>query len=1325
MREKVMEKTELASFVLIGVMLTSLFAGAVSGAGVGRTEGYVPYVAKSDRELNEINIIDGVQPTSVMGHPRLWLRADDIPRLRSWAVDSNPLYREGLAVVAAEAKADMDAGHVPDEDSGDTAWVDYPCEMYAELFAFMSLISSDQATRDDYAQRARILLMHVMNEAAKGVGAEGQPFRDPYFATDDRSRWWGEGFALTVDWIYPYLSTEDKATIRQVFLRWCDENTYAYITTYNHPEPIGVVNDPALVSDPIRVRWAANNYYTAHMRNIGLMAMALDPADDPGNELRNYLGNATGAWLYVVDYLLRHDSRGGLAPEGFEYSPQSVGYVAQFLLALHTAGQDNPDTWGSQVVLNGNPFWDDMVTAYLHSLSPATVTLTEHPWLGEVYQPAWYGDGQNYWAPDFIEVFGPLGLYDYATGNTTRLEALRWIQTHMPPGGADELIEERVGDAENLRDAILYFMLFDPAPPSPIDPRPAQPLTFYAPGIGRLFARTGWGTDATWFTYALGWNTIDHQHCDGNQFEFYRQGEWLTKERTGYDIFSSDYHNTLALENDPPEHNDPDDYRHDLWQRGSQWSYEPSADGQILAHSFCQGYVYALGDATGLYNSDYEGSTDITHASRSIVWLKPDHIIVYDRAASQTAGRFKRFWLNLPTQAVVSGNQATMTTATGQQLFVTTLLPADAAVTSEPAEPVVGPWEAEPAEEEPMKFRLRVEAPGGPKDVRFLHVLQGAYAGASADPVALVRSSGGTAFAGGLVNETLALFPVNLDTPFNGLTYTAPAGTEMHLITGLTPNSSYDVVTQPVGNDVQVTISPGTAYQADSGGVLALKREELKTFTYYVAPTGNDSHSGTIDKPWRTIQHAAETLVAGETVLIRNGTYNEQVSTMRDGDATDGYIVFSAYPGETPIIDGTGVTTGNNGFWVEHSYIKLFGLEIRNWNDNGIWMWNADHIEISDCEVHDVWYGIGAVDGTHDFELNRVEMHHFTGYGFDASPSGGADCYNGTFNDCIAHTGRDPEQNVDGFCLGHGTQHDFVFNRCEVYDVYDGFDISARNTTLNRCSAHDCWWSGYKIWQDNVTLVNCLGYHNNVINVELDWDEEPGTTTLLNCNFVDGRTWNIGSENAGDSLHMYNCILAGGDNIGLAHDLTGNNYQGDYNIFHCGNPIRAIVSGENEFSLEQIAAGDWTAYSGQDAHSLVAFDPDIQLFRNLSAWDLHLLEGSIAIDNGTSQGAPSEDYDGNPRPQGAGYDIGCYEFISTPSVFDTGAGTYPSIMGIHKGKIIPSCNINVSRLYAYPCAGTGGHTESIELYENGDLIANGTWDGYRSDYHNITLHGTI
>ena len=80
---------------------------------------------------------------------------------------------------------------------------------------------------------------------------------------------------------------------------------------------------------------------------------------------------------------------------------------------------------------------------------------------------------------------------------------------------------------------------------------------------------------------------------------------------------------------------------------------------------------------------------------------------------------------------------------------------------------------------------------------------------------------------------------------------------------------------------------------------------------------------------------------------------------------------------------------------------------------------------------------------------------------------------------------------------------------------------------------------------------------------------------------------------------------------------------------------------------------------------------------------------------------------------------------AAPSVFDTGKGTYPSIMGTHKGEIKPSDNVNVSNLYTYPCAGTGGHTESIELYENGDLIASGVWEGYQGDWHNITITPSV
>ena len=87
--------------------------------------------------------------------------------------------------------------------------------------------------------------------------------------------------------------------------------------------------------------------------------------------------------------------------------------------------------------------------------------------------------------------------------------------------------------------------------------------------------------------------------------------------------------------------------------------------------------------------------------------------------------------------------------------------------------------------------------------------------------------------------------------------------------------------------------------------------------------------------------------------------------------------------------------------------------------------------------------------------------------------------------------------------------------------------------------------------------------------------------------------------------------------------------------------------------------------------------------------------------------------------------VGVVIVYTLPAVFDTGEGTYPSIMGTHKGEIKPSDNINVSKLYTYPCAGTGGHTESIELYENETLIASGVWNGYQGDYHNLTITPSV
>jgi len=133
-------------------------------------------------------------------------------------------------------------------------------------------------------------------------------------------------------------------------------------------------------------------------------------------------------------------------------------------------------------------------------------------------------------------------------------------------------------------------------------------------------------------------------------------------------------------------------------------------------------------------------------------------------------------------------------------------------------------------------------------------------------------------------------------------------------------------------------------------------------------------------------------------------------------------------------------------------------------------------------------------------------------------------------------------------------------------------------------------------------------------------------------------------ENAADSLHMYNCILAGNGNIGLAFEQPGvDNYHGDHNLFHNNDAGRAVsVAYVDEFSLSRLSAGAWTEYSGQDANSVVLTDM-AGLFADPEGSDLHLDAGSPAIDAGAAADAPSTDYDGNPRPAGAGPDIGAYE----------------------------------------------------------------------------------
>jgi hypothetical protein len=135
--------------------------------------------------------------------------------------------------------------------------------------------------------------------------------------------------------------------------------------------------------------------------------------------------------------------------------------------------------------------------------------------------------------------------------------------------------------------------------------------------------------------------------------------------------------------------------------------------------------------------------------------------------------------------------------------------------------------------------------------------------------------------------------------------------------------------------------------------------------TLYVATTGSDTNPGTLASPWRTIQHAANSIVAGDTIYVRGGTYKESVTLGVSGSASAGFVTLQSYPGETAILDGTGLAVpGETGLIniIDQSYIKVVGLELRNWSSSstskvpvGIWITGGgSNLQILNNHIHDI-----------------------------------------------------------------------------------------------------------------------------------------------------------------------------------------------------------------------------------------------------------------------------------------------------------------------------------------------------------------------------------
>jgi hypothetical protein len=82
------------------------------------------------------------------------------------------------------------------------------------------------------------------------------------------------------------------------------------------------------------------------------------------------------------------------------------------------------------------------------------------------------------------------------------------------------------------------------------------------------------------------------------------------------------------------------------------------------------------------------------------------------------------------------------------------------------------------------------------------------------------------------------------------------------------------------------------------------------TKTYYVdvnAKNADDNGPGTKEKPFKTINHAAQVLQPGERVVIAEGVYREAIHPARGGAGADAMISYEAAPGAKVVVKGAAV----------------------------------------------------------------------------------------------------------------------------------------------------------------------------------------------------------------------------------------------------------------------------------------------------------------------------------------------------------------------------------------------------------------------------------
>ena len=135
--------------------------------------------------------------------------------------------------------------------------------------------------------------------------------------------------------------------------------------------------------------------------------------------------------------------------------------------------------------------------------------------------------------------------------------------------------------------------------------------------------------------------------------------------------------------------------------------------------------------------------------------------------------------------------------------------------------------------------------------------------------------------------------------------------------------------------------------------------DKLLLASYYIAPGGSNLAAGSALHPWATIQKAANSVSAGDTVHVAAGTYAESVTFTRGGSSGSPITFVSDTPHGAKIRSGGNPSYGYAILTIRANYITIQGFDVADSNStsggsrNGILSY-GNYNRVLNNQVHDI-----------------------------------------------------------------------------------------------------------------------------------------------------------------------------------------------------------------------------------------------------------------------------------------------------------------------------------------------------------------------------------